>query len=198
MVNIFSRFCETIRRNKALFIVLILATIGISVLAIYSAINFESVAISIEIGNVSFIKFLRGDSGFIGFVFTSLLTSAGFYIIILLCCCKKFLFPVAVLFYLYFVYSQIVIFTSVMVIYGFFNVLILILCLLIFLLFEFFVFILLMLECLSICGTHTYFKDCFNSSVSCVGILSLGLVLLVLMFCLLITILKSFIILLIY
>ena len=198
MVKIFSRICETIKRKRAMFVLLILFSIAISVLAVYSAISFDSIAITIDIGNVTFVKFLRGDSGIISFIFGTLISILVFYFIMLICCFKKFLLPFAILFYLYFVYSQMVIFTSIIVIYGFFNVLILILFLIVFYLLEFLLFILLILELSNISGSSCYFKDCFNKDLCNVFLLTIGLMCLCVAFCVLLMLLKSFVLLLVF
>jgi len=198
MNKILGSIKETIKQKKSLFIILVLLTIAISVLAVYSAISFNSLAITLDIGNVAFIKFLRGDSGIVGFLFGALLTCLVFYAIILFCCCKKSFFLVAIVFYLYFVYSQMVIFTSIMIIYGFFNVIILILILIAFLVCEFLLFILLILELQKICGSVCYFKDCFNKNLCNVLAISILLVAINMFFCILLILLKSFVILLVF
>lgn len=181
-----------------MFIILLISTIAVAVLAVYSAMRFKASEISININNVAFLKFLKGDSGFISFIFSSILAVGVVYSILLCCCCKKFLCTIAVVFYLYFVYYQMVVLTSIIVIYGFFNTLILFLFLFLFFVLEFVVFIFLLLELCLKTSCNAYFKTCFNSNLSLVLLLSVALLILTLAFCLMLTLLKSFIILLVF
>lgn len=198
MTKLFFRLGDNIRKHKTLFVVLLILTFIVGIIAVYSAINFEMIAITIDIGNVTFVKFLKGDTSFLPLVFGTLLVLLVFLAIITLCCFKKFLLPFAILFYLYFVYSQIVVLTSLIVIYGFFNTLILLFLLCVFFLLEFLVFVLIFLELFSICGSPCFFKDCFNSNSSCFLSLLILMTLLVFAFCLILAILKSFVILLVF
>jgi len=198
MNSIFLKLSDSIRKRKGLFITLLILSLVIIIFAIYSAITFESVAITIDIGNVTYIKFLKGDIGFLALVLGSILSVLIFYFIVFACCGKKFLIPLAVVFYLYFVYCQMVVFTSIIIIYGFFNVLILAFLLLAILLCEFALFILTILELASVCNSPCYFKDCFNSRLCCFGGLLLCLVLLLIIFSIMLSILKAFVFLLVF
>ena len=144
MSVILSGLGEKIRRYKGLFIFLILATIIVSLIGIYSAINFETIAITIDIGNVTFVKFLKDETSFLPLIFGMLVIFLVFIGICFVCCIKRILVPLAFLVYFYFVYSQMVILTSLIAIYGFFNTLILIFFLSCFLLIEFALFILIL------------------------------------------------------
>ncbi len=197
MIRLFSNILDTIKRKKAMFILLIILTIAVCVLAVYSAINFDNGIISLDIGHVSYVKFLKG-AGFMSFLFNSMLVTIIFAAIIWVCCLKRFLLPFGFLFYLYFVYSQVVIFVSLILIYGFFNVLVLMLFLIVFLLFEFLIFMLILLDLTNVCGSSCYFKDCFNLNTCSFKLLICLLLILIFLFCLLLMILKSFIILLVF
>ena len=181
MNKFFLSICDCIRRKKALFVFLVVATIVVLVLAVYGAMNFGSSSIAINLTNVPYIKFLKGG-GFMSFIFGTIITAMVFYLLIYLTCCKKFLIPFAMLFYLYFVYSQVVIFTCIMLIYGFFNALILLFVLLFFLFAEFLVFILIIIEFCNLSNCPTYFKDCFKSQCNA-KLLSIILLCLLLIFC---------------
>ena len=100
MSAILSGIGDKIRRCKGLFIFLILATIIVSIIAIYSAINFETIAITIDIGNVTFVKFLKGETSFLPLIFGSLIILVVFVGICCVCCAKKFLVPFSFLVYL--------------------------------------------------------------------------------------------------
>lgn len=197
MSIILSRLGEKIRRYKGLFIFLILATIIVSIIAVYSAINFETIAITIDIGNVAFVKFLKGETSFLPLIFGMLVIFLVFIGICCVCCIKKILVPLAILVYFYFVYSQMVVLTSLIVIYGFFNTLILIFFLSCFLLIEFALFMLVLLELTSNCDSPYFLKDCFSCN-SCLKWLIICWSFLIVLFCVILALLKSFVILLVF
>ncbi len=197
MNNLFSNLFSPFKRNKGFAIFLIIATIVVIVLGIFSAIQFDDSVLIIDLENVTYIRYLKGDSGFGGFLFGTLISVLIFYTIILLCCSKKYLMLLAVLFYLYLVYSQFVIFTCILVIYGFFNTLIFLMLLLIYFIALYFLFILLFLTLINLCGQTNFFRSCFNRD-SNVLILTILFILLVLLFSIILMFLRTYIILLIY
>lgn len=197
MSGIFGLICQSIKKQKALFIILIILSFAMIVLGIFSAINFDGGILSISLDNVIYIKFLKNDCGFIYLIFGSLLSFLLIITIIFLCCSKHFLLPLSIIFYLYFVYSQFVVFTSLILIYGFFNVVILLMLLLIYLLILFFIFMLMLCELTSL-NNFNYFKTCFNRSQSCFIYLILFLLISLIIFSIILWILKSFLILLIF
>lgn len=197
MNNLFSNLFSPFKQNKGFAIFLIIATIVVIALGIFSAIQFDDSVLIIDLENVTYIRYLKGDSGFGGFLFGTLISVLIFYIIILSCCSKKYLLPFAVVFYLYLVYSQFVIFTCVILIYGFFNTFIFLLLLLIYFLTLYFLFILLFLTLTNLCGQINFFRLCFNRN-SNVLILTILFIILVILFSIILMFLKSYIILLIY
>lgn len=197
MNNLFSNLFSPFKRNKGFAIFLIIATVVVIVLGIFSAIQFDDSVLIIDLENVTYIRYLKGDSGFGGFLFGTLISVLIFYTIILLCCSKKYLMPLAVLFYLYLVYSQFVIFTCILIIYGFFNTLIFLMLLLIYFIALYFLFILLFLTLTNLCGQTNFFRSCFNRD-SNVLILTILFILLVLLFSIILMFLRTYIILLIY
>lgn len=198
MGNIFSRIGLTLKQNKAVFWLLVLASVLAIVLAAFAAINFSSGVFAIDLGNIAYIKFLKGDCGFVSLIFNLILNLFIFFALIILFGCKKFLFPFSVLFYLYFVYSVTVVIISIIMIYGFFNCIILALLLFIFYACLITLFLLLVLDLLKFCGVYGYFKSCFSVRESCIVWYGLTMLILVIAFCFIISILKSFILLLIY
>lgn len=197
MNNLISNLFSPFKRNKGFAIFLIIATIVVIVLGIFSAVQFDDSVLIIDLENVTYIRYLKGDSGFGGFLFGTLISVLIFYAIILLCCSKKYLMPIAVLFYLYLVYSQFVIFTCILLIYGFFNTIIFLILLLIYFITLYFLFILLLLSLTNVCGQTNYFRTCFNRDSNIV-ILSILFIMLVLLFAIILMFLKTYIILLIY
>lgn len=197
MKNIFRNIADCIARRKALFILFIVLALVMLVIGVVSAINFNTGVLPIDLGNITFIKFLRGSSGFFSLIFNTIIASIIIYAIMTLCCCKNFLIPFAVIFYLYFIYCMGVVWTSIMLIYGFFATIILLILLLAFYVCEIFILTVLLCELITISKTN-YFKCCFNNQTSCVVILSTMLLVLIVTFCLILACLKSYIILLIY
>lgn len=197
MKNIFRNIADCIARRKALFILFIVLALVMLVIGVVSAINFNTGVLPIDLGNITFIKFLRGSSGFFSLIFNTMIASIIIYAIMTLCCCKNFLIPFAIIFYLYFIYCMGVVWTSIMLIYGFFATIILLILLLAFYVCEIFILTVLLCELITISKTN-YFKCCFNNQTSCVVILSTMLLVLIVTFCLILACLKSYIILLIY
>ena len=197
MKNMFRNIADCIARRKALFILFIVLALVMLVIGVVSAINFNTGVLPIDLGNITFIKFLRGSSGFFSLIFNTIIASIIIYAIMTLCCCKNFLIPFAVIFYLYFIYCMGVVWTSIMLIYGFFATIILLILLLAFYVCEIFILTTLLCELITISKTN-YFRCCFNNQTSCVVVLSTMLLVLIVTFCLILACLKSYIILLIY
>lgn len=197
MKNMFRNIVDCISRKKAMFIVFIILALVMLVIGVVSAINFNTGVLPIDLGNITFIKFLRGSSGFFSLIFNTIIASVIIYALMVVCCCKNFLVPIAIIFYLYFIYCMGVVWTSVMLIYGFFATIILLILLLAFYACEIFILTLLLCELVNLPKTN-YFRCCFNNQTSCAVILSTILLVLIVTFCLILACLKSYIILLIY
>lgn len=197
MMNIFNSIFYSIKAKKVLFTFLIILSVIVAVLAVVSAVNLSGSVLPLDLSNIAFIKYLKGETGFPFLITGTLVNLLLFYLIIFLFCSKKILFPIAIIFYLYFVYSQVMIFVSIFLIYGFFNTLILLLFLLIYYLTTFLLLTLIVIDLSNICGSG-YFKSCFNKNESNLLVLTLILIAISIIFCILITILKAFVILLIY
>ncbi len=195
---IFESMAETVKRKKALFIVLLIFTIITIVLAVFSAISISNGVFSINLDNVPYIKFLQGNAGLPVFIFNCIMVVGLVYATIVLCFAKPYFAFIGIVFYLYFVYSQAVIFVSIIMIYGFFNVLIIIILLLILLVLEFALLLLIILEVASMCNCGNYFKTCFNFSTSKLLLYTIILLAFIVVFCLVTMILRSFVVLLVY
>lgn len=198
MNNILNGLFEPCRSKKGYMILLIFASIVAIVLAVFASINFSSGFLTIDLSNISYIKFLKGDSGMASMIFSSLFSLMIFFLIIWLCHSKPFLMPLSIIFYLYLVYSQTVILVSLVMIYGFFNCIILAFILLIYILFTWFLFILAMLHMSFNMREHDYFRCCFDISRSKLLHILILIILSTIIFSLTITILKNFVILLVY
>lgn len=195
-MNILHSVIEAIKARKGFFILLLVSSVGMIILGVISAINFDGGVLVIDLDNVTFVKFLKDDCGFAFLIFGSLINIIIFYTVILSCCCKRYIIPLSIIFYLYFAYSQAVIFTSILLIYGFFNTIILLILLLIYVISNIVLLMLLICLCVENSHCHNYFSTCFHRQ----EIIHLSLMLLIvnISFCIILSILKSFVILLIY
>jgi len=193
-----NRIKETIFQKKGVLILLVLLSVVAIVLGVIASVNFSGSALGIDLGNIAYVKFLKNDCSFFSMFFRTALSLMIFVLLICVCGIKPFLFPFSVLFYCYLVYSQTVIFMSIILIYGFFNCVIVSLLLLLYILFLIFVFVLLVAEILNKCGCNNYFKTIFNWGGCNLLLYLLMIVALTFLFALILNILKSFVILLVY
>lgn len=198
MNNIFSNLFWNLKAKKRLFLLLVLISFVMIVLAVIASINFTDGVFTIDLNNISYIKFLKGECGFVSLFFGMCLSLLIFFLLIWVCGCKPFLFPLSILWFAYFVYSQAVIFVSIIMIYGFFNCVILSLILLIYLLLVIFAFMLILLEIKIQCECGNYFSNCLKLNVCNVLFLLIAMFVVTFAICLIISILKSFVLLLIY
>lgn len=197
MGNFFSNLFENLRLKKGYFIALVLLSVAMIILAVVSAIQLNGSILPIDLSNITFIRFLRGECGFLFLITGCILNLIVFYLAIVLCCCKKFLRPVAILFYLYFVYCQTLIFTSIILIYGLLNAFLLLVLLLIYLI-GVFALLMMIILCLFNLSCEGYFSACFNPHDCQLLPLSLVLLILTIAFCIVEFILKSFVLLLVF
>ena len=197
MGNFFSNLFENVRLKKGYFITLILLSLGMIVLAVVSAIKLNGSILPIDLSNIVFIRFLRGSCGFMFLILGSILNLLIFYAAIVLCCCKSFLRPFAILFYLYFVYCQALIFVSLILIYGLLNAFLLLVLLLVYLL-CIFTLLMMIILCLFNVNCDGFFSTCFNPNECQLVFLSLAILLLTIAFCIIEFVLKSFVLLLVF
>lgn len=197
MRNFFSSLGEVIRAKRGVFWLLVCLSVLAIILAVVSAINLNGSVLPIDLSNITFIRYLRGDCGFAFLITGLILNLLVFYAAIVACCCKPFLRPVAVVFYLYFVYCQVMILTSIILIYGLLNSFLLIVLLIVYLLclFALLMIIILCLFCLSPEG---FWGCCFKPSECQLLPLTLAILLLTIAFCIIECILKSFVLLLVF
>ena len=196
MNNVFNGIFDCIKRKKWFFILLIIFSVAAVVLGIISAINLGGV-LTIDLSRVAYIKFLRGG-GFASLLFGLLLGLAIFFIIIFVCNLKPFLVPIGIVFYLYLIYSQTVIFISMILIYGIFNCIILAVFLLIYNVIVWALFLLIMCELVCLVGAIGYFKKCFSLRESKTLLFLICLILVSLIFTIVLAVLKNYVILLVF
>ena len=197
-MRIFSPLFECARRKKGFFIFLIIATLAVAVFGVFSAINFDGGILSFDLSNVPYISYLRGDSGLVALIFGMLFSVFLFYAAIILFSSKGLLFPLAMVFYFYLVYSQTMILTCIILFYGFLNILVLLIFLLVFILLEFLLFIIILCELINFTNCKCYLKNCYSPNQSCLLVTSILLSALIVVLCFVLMILKSFVILLVF
>lgn len=198
MRNILNSIQNVIRQKKGLLIFLILFSIFLIVLGVIASINFSGGVLVVDLSNIAYIQFLKDDCSFFSLMFKLFLSLFIFMLIICLCGIKPYLFPLGLLFYGYLVYSQTVIFISMILIYGFFNCVIFALILLIYVLAIFTTFILLVVDVSCHCNSYGYFKTILNFKLANVLTCLILMLLATLIFCIVLVIMKSFVLLLVY
>ena len=198
MIRIINSIFDTIRIKRGYFLFLLILTILSFALGVFAGINISGGILVVDLTNIAYIQFLTGDTSFAPMIFKLLFSLFVFFFLIHICNIKPFLVPLSIIFFMYLVYSQTVVFISIIMLYGFFNCVILCLLLLIYILLLIFIFILLCLELNKFCNCHNYFASTFNFTQSNVLTLSILLIILTLIFCIILALLKSFVILLVY
>ena len=186
---------DCVKRRKGYFLFLIIIGVLAIVLGVVGAINLSGH--SIDLTNISYIKFLKGG-GFGSMMFGIFLSLSVFFFAILICHTKPFLLPLGVVFYLYLIYSQTFILLSIVLIYGIFNCAILFVFLLIYFLILWILFLFLLCELINLVKSSNYFKKCFSLRESNVIIWLISLFLVSILFSLILLILQKFVILLVF
>ncbi len=189
---------ECLKRKKGYFFILIVFSIIAIVLGVIAAINFGGGVFAIDLSNIAYIRFLKGDSGFMSMYFGLVLSLLIFFLAIITSNCKPYLIPIGLLFYLYLVYSQTVILMSVILIYGILNCIILVALLLVHTIIVWLLFLLILCEISCFTNLNGYFKSCFSFKSSKIMIYLICLLLITFVFSLILLILKNYVVLLIF
>ena len=197
MNNYFLSIFQCVKEKKVYFLLLCIVTIAAIIIGVYSAIKFTDGVFAVDLSNIAYIKFLQGECGLFSLIFGLSLSLCIFFGLILLFSFRSFLLPLAVIFYIYLVYSQVVVIVSLILIYGLINCLILLLVLIIYVLFIISLFVLAMLSMLQFTNDNCYFKHCLNTRNVTFWLL-IAIVLSCIIFSFVLAILKSFVILLVY
>jgi len=197
-MKVFSSFFDSIKQKRGYFTFLLILTLTSIVLGVYAGINVSGGILVVDLTNISYIQFLTGETSFVSMIFKLMVSLFTFFILIHVCNFKPFLLPFAIIFYMYLIYSQTVVLISIIMLYGFFNCIIVCILLFIYILIITFIFILHCIEVNKFCGCQGYFKQSFNLNGSNVLICAILLVIVTLIFCTILAILKSFVILLVY
>lgn len=198
MNNFFNLIGFNLKQKKGLFLLILLLTIITIVLAIFAGINFSEGIFTVDLSNICYIQFLKGDCGWFGLFFGLVFSLMIFALLITIFSCKPFLFPIAILFYLYLVYSQVVVVISLIVIYGILNCVILVLLLTIYNIILIALYLLILLDLNNHHRNGNYFSNCFNLNISIVPICLIAVLILCFVFSLILIILKSFVLLLVF
>ena len=198
MKSFFGGMFDCIKRKRGYFLILILLSIVAVVLGVVAAVNFGGGIFDIDLSNIAYMRFLKGDSGFVSMIFGLMLSLMVFFFVILLCNWKAFLLPLGLLFYLYLVYSQAVIFIGIILIYGILNCIILAVLLLVYSLIIWMIFLLIMCELFDYINAFSYFRTCFTPKQSKIVLYLISMLVVTFIFCLMLLILKNYVILLIF
>ena len=193
----FNGLFDCVKRRKGYFTILLLLSVFAIVLGVIAAVNFGGGVFAVDISNIAYIRFLKGG-GFMSMLFGLMFSLLVFFVVILICYFKHFLTPIGILFYLYLVYSQAVIFMSIILIYGILNCIIFVALLLVYSLLVWTLFLFVLCELANLCNQQGYFKSCFSLRESKVLLYLLGLIIITFLFALVLAILKNYVILLIF
>lgn len=167
---------DPIKKHRQ-FVSFMIIIIGVCIFcAVLAGIKFSNSSLLISFSNVVIVKFLRGNSGFGGMLFSNLFTLAIFSTIIICSCCKKYTISIGIFFYAYYVYAQTLTLIAFVLEFGIINTLVIAFCLLIFMICTLFLLLELFVICLEIQHDYLYFKQSF---MHCLPILSLVCALLV-------------------
>lgn len=196
MNNFFRTIFDNFKRRKFYFVFLLILSFVAIALGVIAAINFDS-NLTIDLSHIAYIRFLKGG-GFGSLMFGLFLSICVFFFAIIICHWKKFLLPLAIIFYLYLVYSQVVVLVSIVLIYGVFNCAILFVLLLVYFLLLWMIFLFIMCELISILHFPNFFRICFSFRENKTLFWFICLIVLTLIFCIVLTILKKFVILLVF
>ena len=196
MGRLFSGTFDCVKRKRGYCLFLITLTIGAIVLGVIAAVNMNG-DLTINLSHIAYIRFLRG-SGFMSMFFGLFLSVLVFFLLILLCNFKYLLMPLSVIFYLYLVYSQTVVFLSIILIYGILNCIILAVFLLIFSILTWLIFLLIMCELSIHCNNSPYLRTCFAPKQSKIIWYLIMITVLIFLFTVTLTILKNYVLLLIF
>ena len=187
-----------IRQKRVMFVLLLVFTTILVVLGIIASINFSGGVLVVDLSNISYVQFLKDECSFVSLIFKLLLSLFIFLLMICLFGMKTYLLPLCFLFYGYLIYSQTVILMSMILVYGFFNCVIFVLLLLIYVIIISFIFMLIILEISCHGNTNNYLKTLCNWTNSNLWLYLILMVVTTIIFCLVLTILKSFVLLLVY
>lgn len=192
-ISFFNNISNVCKRHKILTTGLIVGIVASMILGIIGGVQINNSMFPQDFSNVSYVKFLKGSSGFAGFFFTSVFTVMIFTFIIFITSCKKYLLPIGILFFMYFVYTQTVTIISISIEFGFFNTIILVVFLIIISLMYFILLLLITVQCCD-CVGPMYFRLAFKSIIP----LLITLTVLILVNVLFLMTLKNFVIILVY
>lgn len=194
----FNGLFDCVKRKKGYFVILVILSLIAIILGVIAAVNFGGGAFAVDLSNIAYIRFLKKDCGFVSMMFGLILSLLVFFVVIVVCHFKPLLTPLGILFYLYLVYSQAVVFMSIILIYGILNCIILVVLLFVYSLLVWLLFLLILCEISCFTNLDGYFKTCFSFKESKVLIYLTCLLALTFVFALILIILRNYVVLLIF
>lgn len=187
-------FIEPIRRHKS-FVGLVLIIVGSCIFAgILAGIKYNNSSLLLSFSNVVVVKFLRGSTGFAGMMFSNIFIVMIFSGIIIVSCRKKYFVSIGLFFYGYYVYAQTLTLLAFLLEYGIMNTFVIAVCMLLYMIIMLFLFLQLFLIGLDMQSECNYFK---SAVINCLPIL-LCIALTIIIQCVVLMVLKNFIIVLVY
>ena len=156
--KLFDYSFDCCKRHKLFFSSLLVATVIIIVIAVFGGIKLQKSMFPQNFSNVAYIKFLKSSSGFVAFMFNSLFTNFIFVGIIWTTSCRSWSIWIGILFYLYFVYAQVVTIISISMEFGFFNTIIIVIYISIMTIIYIFLYLMIIMDCGSCCNNISYFS----------------------------------------
>ncbi len=159
-LSLFDHAFSSCKRHRVFTIWLIVALVTSVTLGVVAGIRINHSSFPQDFSNVGYVKYLRDNVGFAGFFFTEIFTIIVFVTITVLTCCKAWCCMFGILFFMYFCYSQTVTIVSIIMEFGFFNTVILLIFLVAISLIYFYLFLLVVVECFDCIGMPNYFSGC--------------------------------------
>ena len=185
---------EPLKKYRNFVGLIIVVTTACIFCAIMAGIKFNNSSMLISFSNVTIVKFLRGNSGFGGMLFSNIFTISIFSAVIIISSCKRYTVSIGVFFYAYYVYAQSLTLIAFVLEFGIINTFVIAFCMLIIMLAMFFLLLELFLNCLECRISAVYIKQAFTK---CLPILII-IVLLLLVESLVFFMLRNYVIVLVY
>jgi len=192
--KVFEPAFSSCKRHKIFLISMIVATVIVAVIGIIGGLQLHKSLFPQNFSNVAYIKFLKRGSGFVSFLFNTLLSNTIFVSIIWVSSCKPFSIWIGFLFFFYFVYSQVVTIMSISLEFGFFNTLILIVYITLITILYIYLYLLIIVQSLDLCNSFCYFSTSIKQLLPTI----LSFVTLIVLNTIVLLSLKNFVIILVY
>ncbi len=185
---------DPIKRHRN-FVGFIIVLVGVCVFcAVLGGIKYSKSSLLISFSNVTIVKYLRGNTGFGGMLFTNILTISVFAVIIMCSSCKRYTISIGVFFYCYYVYAQTLTLIAFILEFGIINTLVIAFCMIL----SMFCMLFLLLELFVVCMDYQSSRFYLKSAVTGCAPILIGIVVLLLAQNVVFFVLRNYIIVLVY